>query len=949
MGQIIASTYELLREIGSGGGGVVYLGQHLRLNKLVVLKADKRTLTAKPEALRREVDALKSLSHTYIPQVYDFVQEDGVVYTVMDYIDGESLDKPLKRGTHFPQAQVVEWACQLLEALVYLHSRPPHGILHSDIKPSNIMLTPQGDIRLIDFNIALALGEKGAVRVGYSQGYASPEHYGLDYSTGSVKTGSAAETELMTDTGATLPLASNSPSAPPGSRPVMLDVRSDIYSLGATLYHLFTGVRPPMDAKIVQPIAASNISPSIAAIIRKAMDPNPDLRYQSAAEMLWDFEHLHENDPRTKKLQNRKKLSLSIAVLLFLAAGVLAFAGSQTMRQDEERSRLALEQINGSKAALAEGDNVKASALAVDALSLQSPYQAMAQKALTDALGVYDLSDGWKPLRTVELTSMPQKMGLSPDGRLLYAINDFTLSVFDTEKGTLLGSLPVIRSALADAVFLDNGTIAYAGEEGLTVYDISGHQTLWTGEKATSIAASEDGQYLASIYRDEDRCFVYERGHGEPVCEFSFHGKHQSVVANDIYEDPGDDLLAIREDGQVIAVSFSDGSLMLYQIKDPEDEIEVLGPSDYRVFSGGFHGNEFAFSAFHAGQGSESLFSVVDTEQLVYLGQFAMTTPFTVQADRSDILLSNDNVLISLDPSTGDQKEIAYTQSNIEGFSSHGAYTVVVTDDQQAALYGNGAVLLSQIQTEENIDFADISEEYVLLGSLNTPSIRLLKIPQDPEHTVFSYDPAWEHQELRVCKEYGTAMLYQYDSLRVCDMSGNLICEIRIPDADSVFDQQFRRDPENCRLEVTFQDGRICAYSAKDGTLIEERQGDQPDLTLYEEFYTDEYRIETSLHETPVVYEKDGNRKICELEPDAELVYVTQSGPYIITEYLSMDGQRYGLILNGDCETLAELPYLCDIDGDVLYFDYPAGVVRQTRIYSIDELIALQKEEQSND
>ena len=105
---IIAGMYEIERKIGSGGGGVVYLGRHLRLEKPVVLKADKRTLAAKPEALRREVDMLKGLSHTYIPQVYDFVEQDGVVYTVMDYIEGESLDKLLARKEPLSQpAQAV--------------------------------------------------------------------------------------------------------------------------------------------------------------------------------------------------------------------------------------------------------------------------------------------------------------------------------------------------------------------------------------------------------------------------------------------------------------------------------------------------------------------------------------------------------------------------------------------------------------------------------------------------------------------------------------------------------------------------------------------------------------------------------------------------------------------------------------------------------------------------
>ena len=86
LGQIIAGVYQIEQRIGSGGGGIVYLGTHLRLNKRVVLKADKRSLNTKPEILRREVDMLKGLSHTYIPQVYDFIQEDGIVYTVMDYI-----------------------------------------------------------------------------------------------------------------------------------------------------------------------------------------------------------------------------------------------------------------------------------------------------------------------------------------------------------------------------------------------------------------------------------------------------------------------------------------------------------------------------------------------------------------------------------------------------------------------------------------------------------------------------------------------------------------------------------------------------------------------------------------------------------------------------------------------------------------------------------------------
>ena len=91
MSKIIASTYEIIKKIGYGGGGNVYLANHLRLGKKVVLKADKRKITAPPELLRREVDILKELSHSYIPQVYDFFVEEETVYTVMAYVEGESL------------------------------------------------------------------------------------------------------------------------------------------------------------------------------------------------------------------------------------------------------------------------------------------------------------------------------------------------------------------------------------------------------------------------------------------------------------------------------------------------------------------------------------------------------------------------------------------------------------------------------------------------------------------------------------------------------------------------------------------------------------------------------------------------------------------------------------------------------------------------------------------
>ena len=123
----------------------------------------------------------------------------------------------------------------------------------------------------------------------------------------------------------------------------------------------------------------------------------------------------------------------------------------------------------------------------------------------------------------------------------------------------------------------------------------------------------------------------------------------------------------------------------------------------------------------------------------------------------------------------------------------------------------------------------------------------------------------------------------------------------------------------------------------------------EPDETLYEEFYTDHIKITSPLHGAPVAYDRDTGELIRELEEDAYLTYVTQVDDYVITEYITAQGERYGLLLNEDCETLAYLPDLCDITEDGrLIFDDMAGNLRESRIYSIQELQALGLEQGGN-
>ncbi len=983
MSQVVAGLYEILRRIGAGGGGIVYLGWHLRLKKHVVLKADKRTLSVGLEKLEREVQMLKNLSHSYIPQVYDFVQENGVCYTVMDFIEGESLDKPLGRRESISQPQVIGWACQLLEALVYLHSRPPYGILHGDIKPANVMVRPGGDVCLIDFNIALALGEDGAVKVGSSRGYASPEHYGADYiksnrsaavqcATDVRSTGSCRDTDqtlvdedtdrtqIEEDTDRTLVeqdtarISAGSRDLPGGSggsapltgsttgshRGILLDVRSDIYSLGATLYHLLSGRRPAQDARDVVPLGAEVCSPAVSVIIQKAMAPDPADRYQTAEEMLTAFLLLHKRDSRVLRHKRRKAVSAALLSVMFLAGGASTFVGLRQLEQMQKALTLAEYSTN----ALAEGNVQSAVKQALEAIPsgeniLEAPVTAQAQKALTDALGVYDLSDGYKALGAVELPSAPFDLAVSPDGTCFAAVYAYEAAIYQTENMQQIATLPVQESALSDVVFVDENLIVYAGSQGVTAYDLRKQVVLWTGDTATNLAVSADRTKVAAVDRDADHAVVYHISDGTRAAECSFGGRHLSVAANDVFADPKDDIFALNEDGSLLAASFSDGGLVIYDLEHPGNDLVIYEESDYRHFEGGFYKTYFAYVAE---KGGSSDFGLIDTKEAVSLATLDSEKQLSIQTDEHGIYLANGNLLVRVEPDTMGEIELAYTDNvNMTAFSVGREHVLVATEDQRFSFYDSGAHRMSTENCKENCDFTVLAGVYAIVGNRNEPLLRVLKLEDHGGAQVLSYDAHYYHDEARISHDGRTAMLFSNYGFCIYDMEGTLLAEKELSDPEGIYDQQFRKYEDGSYLEVVWYDGTVHHYSAEDGSLLLEEQGTPPAKDLYEEFFIGEYRFASPLHGTPEVYHQETGKLVAVLEEDSYLTYVTQVGDHILTEYISAAGERYGLLLDNTLQKLAYLPGLCDVFGDMLVFDDSAGNLRQSRLYSLQELVAL--------
>lgn len=971
MEEVIASTYRIIKKLGSGGGGNVYLADHLRLNKKVVLKADKRRITTKTALLRREADVLKNLNHPNIPKVYDFFVEDDTVYTVMDYIEGESLDRPLKRGEHFSQPQVIQWAKELLDALEYLHSPthgdPPQGFVHSDIKPANLMRTPDNHIVLIDFNIALSLGEDAVI--GCSAGYASPEHYGLDFSSDSDTVNGESETEAESqsdqdgeteaddptvertitesDTEATEVEGKkrNEKSSFTSPKKIIVpDVRSDIYSTGATLYHLLSGSKPAKNAKAVVSLSEKEYSPQVVKIIKKAMNPNPDLRYQTAQDMRSDFLHLRDRDPRVRRLKAVKRLDIGVVLLILAAGASMTFVGLKRMQTTENWLKLA----EYSKSALESGDVDEAVRDALAGLPeekgiLTPEWLPESKRALANALGVYDLSDKFRSSGVIKLPSAPYKIKMSPDGKNLAAVYQSEAAVYDAESLKSLMTCPMMDSALADALFSDDSHLLAAGKDGVSLYNIESGEQMWRAGMASTLTISGDGQVAAALDRDRNIVSFYDMKDGQLLRERSMGDKKMPSAFNDSFADPDNAIFCLNMDGTMLAISFSDGGLYVMDAEHPEDDLIVYESSDYSEFAGGFHGDKFVFSA---GKSGHSLFGLVNVKEGTYIGDMESNLRMKAKADERGIWVSEGNLLSEFDPDTLADKEIAFTDTwNISNFSVSDKHTLAVTNEPGFTIFDQGENALVHEKSDEEYSFAELGTEYAALANRSQPDIRVMKEETHEDTCVARYDAKYSHDEARVTGDGKRVMLFSYDGFRIYDNEGRLEAEGSFPDPEKIYDQQFRRNGEKSWLDVIWYDGTVRAYSSEDGTLISEEKKEAHSKDLKEEFITEKYRFVSELHSAPRVYDRESGRFVKELEKDAFLTYVTETDEYILTEYVRADGERYGLLLDQNLEILADLADLCDISilDKALYFDYKNGEIRKCHLYSIQELVELGK------
>ena len=258
---MLQNRYEVTGVLGCGGMGAVYLALDHRLGQNPV--AVKENFDVSPPAqaqFHREAAVLARLSHPHLPKVIDhFVEPGGRQYLVMEYVGGDNLQTILERRGALPEAEVLPWADALLDALIYLHGQP-QPVFHRDIKPSNIKITPQGQVKLVDFGLVKLWDPANPRTQTVIRGLGTAGYTPLEQYDGT---------------------------------PGHTDARSDIYALGATLYHALAGQAPPTATRrAVDPTALAPlrqwspaVSPRTEAAIMRALELQPAARFQSAAEM----------------------------------------------------------------------------------------------------------------------------------------------------------------------------------------------------------------------------------------------------------------------------------------------------------------------------------------------------------------------------------------------------------------------------------------------------------------------------------------------------------------------------------------------------------------------------------------------------------------------------------------------------------------------------------------
>jgi len=277
------SHYRVVRKLGEGGMGEVYLASDTRLERWVALKILPAAVCSDPDRLARfsrEARAAAAINHPKVAHIYEIGDAEGVTFIAMEYVEGEPLERKISSGG-LVHSKVIDIAVQLADALDAAHSR---GIVHRDIKPSNIIIDPRGQVKILDFGLARFAGQTPG--------------------------GSSSELATLSQTRPGVLMGTPTHMSPEQALGRDVDQRTDIFSFGVVLYQMLTGRLPFAGPTVIETInliinhrpepmtrAEGTVSPEVERLVLKCLEKDPDLRYRTARDLLADLRNLGRNSP----------------------------------------------------------------------------------------------------------------------------------------------------------------------------------------------------------------------------------------------------------------------------------------------------------------------------------------------------------------------------------------------------------------------------------------------------------------------------------------------------------------------------------------------------------------------------------------------------------------------------------------------------------------------------
>ena len=703
--QVLQNRYRIVSLLGQGGMGAVYRAWDMRLDVPVALKEmvpqpglDSHTLEQLRRQFHQEATLLARMDHPHLVRVTDFFEESGNVYLVMDFIEGESLADRIEREGALPEQQVVAWALQLLDALEYCHSQ---RVIHRDIKPQNIIICPNGRVELVDFGLVKLWDPSDpktqtAMRGMGTPAYAPPEQYGVN--------------------------------------PGHTDSRSDLYSLGATLYHALTG-EPPATAgdrmanpESFMPIGrfTSRVSAQTEAAVMQAMELPLSRRFSSAKEMAKALRG-ESKVPAPIKAQARSATAKAAASPVrlrmpkwgWLAGGLAAL--------------IVVLVVSTVILALALGGGGKAVVAWFQGRDLQTPGASTAPPGPVPTPGSEVLATGMplpqsraaiSPENTDQMVELArlglgvlERAAYSPDGSLLAVASSLGVYLYDTETVEQVRFIETGAWA-TDVAFSPDGTLlAIASRDhAIQLRQVSDGalQDTLEGHKGwvSSLAFSPGGEMLVSGSWDDTVC-LWRVPDGELVRVLEGHAGEVTSVA-------------FTPDGRIVASASDDKTVRLWQVSDGTLLHTLEGHEGYVRGMALSPDGEMLASA--SDDGTVRLWQVSDGRHLRTLeveSSFGLTRVGDVAfspngemlvagfSDKSVRLWSTSDwgVVYQLDGHTGPVTDVA--------FSPDGEVLLSASDDDTVRLWqvSDGTLLHTLTGFTDSVEYVAFSPDGAVLAS----------------------------------------------------------------------------------------------------------------------------------------------------------------------------------------------------------------------------------------